>query len=204
MPFMHKRNTVLIALLLAAPITIAITLWHRSDAVGVFYFPAIVLSVIFSGKSHSPGAIAEWSSFIVYTLLYLVIFLVIYALLLESYLLRQGLAHLQEISDKEPSADSSPQARLEELGSAIRDVETKRRTHWLLANTDSIDLSEPPDLLGARALDAAALRGPAKGIMKELTSKLIKQRGAAAAEAEIQRLKTGAKTRLAGASRAGS
>jgi hypothetical protein len=195
---MHKRNTVVLALALATPITIGVTMWsslHRSDAIEILYFPAIILSVILSGMSHSPGAVAEWSSFIVYTLLYLIIFLILYALLLEFYLLRRGLAHLHKMDDKEPLEESS-QSTLEAIGRAIHDVESKRRTHWLLDNTESVDLSESPDVLGARALEGSTDNRLSKSVLKEFRSRLVKQRGAVAAEAAIEKLKMDAKMRV--------
>jgi hypothetical protein len=196
---MHKRNTALIALLLAVPITLLVTLWssaHRSDAVGIFYFPALILSVILSGRTREIGPVAEWSSFIVYTLSYVLIALVIYVLLLEFYLLRRGIAQLHQTYDTERAEDAAPQAKLEDLGRAIHDVESRRRKHWLLDDTKSIDLSEPPDLLAARALRADKPDGPAKGILKELKGKIAKHRGVAVAEAEIANLKAHAEIRM--------
>ena len=196
---MHKRNTALIALLLAVPITLLVTLWssaHRSDAVGIFYFPALLLSVILSGRTREIGAVAEWSSFIVYTLAYVLIALVIYVLLLEFYLLRRGIAQLHQTYDTERAEDAAPQTKLEDLGRAIHDVESRRRKHWLLDDTKSIDLSEPPDLLAARALRADKPDGPAKGILKEFKGKMVKHRGVAGAEAEIAKLKAHAEMRM--------
>jgi hypothetical protein len=189
---MHKRNTALIALLFAVPITLIVTLWssaHRSDAVGIFYFPALLLSVILSGRTREIGPVAEWSSFIVYTLVYVLIALIIYALLLEFYLLRQGFAQLHQTYDTERAEDSAPQSKLEDLGRAIHDVESRRRKHWLLDDTKSIDLSESPDLLAARAVRADKPAGPAKGILKEYKGRMAKHRGVAEAEAEITKLK---------------
>jgi hypothetical protein len=197
---MHKRNTVLIALAYAAVITLVVSLWtsvHRSDAVGIVYFPAIMLSILFSGGSRSIGAVSEWSSFVVYTLFYLIVFLVVYVLLLEAYLLRRGFVHLQPPSGGEGQAtESNSQTRLDQLGRAIHDVESKRRKHWLLDDTKSIDLTEAPDKLAARALDAATVRGPTKGLLKEYKARIVKQRGPEAAEAEIAKLRADAKIRV--------
>jgi hypothetical protein len=196
---MHKRNTALIALLLAVPITLIVTLWssaHRSDAVGIFYFPALLLSVILSGRTREIGPVAEWSSFIAYTLAYVLIALIVYALLLEFYLLRRGLAQLHQAYDTERTEDSTPQSNLEDLGRAIHDVESRRRKHWLLDDTKSIDLTESPDLLAARALRADKPPGPAKGILKEFKSRMVKHRGVASAEAEFTKLKAHAAIRI--------
>src|ERR1700682_6497716 len=196
---MHKRNTALIALLFAVPITLIVTLWssaHRSDAVGIFYFPALLLSVILSGRTREIGPVAEWSSFIVYTLVYVLIALIIYALLLEFYLLRQGFAQLHQTYDTERAEDSAPQSKLEDLGRAIHDVESRRRKHWLLDDTKSIDLSESPELLAARAPRADKPDGPAKGILKEYKGRMAKHRGVAEAEAEITKLKAHAEMRI--------
>lgn len=196
---MHKRNTALIALLLAVPITLTMTLWdsaHRSDSLGLFYFPAILLSVVLSGGTREIGPVAEWSSFIAYTLVYVVVALAIYALLLEFYLLRRGIAQLRGAYDVERAEDSEPQAKLTDLGRAIREVESRRRKHWLLDDTNSIDLSESPDMVGARALAADRPAGPAKGILKEFKGRMVKHHGAAKAEAEIAKLKEHALIRM--------
>ena len=196
---MHKRNTVLIALLLAAVVTMGVTLWtsvHRSNAVGVVYFPAILLSVILSGRSREIGAVAEWSAFLVYTLFYLVMFLVIYVLLLEWFLLRRGIADFHQTFDHERTEEAPSQAAFESLGRAIHDVESRRRGHWLLDDTRSIDLSESPDMLGARALEGSAAEGPAKGLLKEVKDRLAKERGAAAADAIVAKWKGDAAAHL--------
>jgi hypothetical protein len=196
---MHKRNTALIALLLAAVVTLAVTLWtsvHRSDTVGILYFPAILLSVILSGRTREIGAVAEWSAFLVYTLFYLVVFLIIYVLLLEWVLLRRGISNLDRTHVDERLENAPSQAAFESLGRAIRDVESRRRGHWLLDNTKTIDLSESPDVLGARALEGSAAEGPAKGLLKEVRSRLVKERGSTAADAVMTRWKEDAATHL--------
>lgn len=196
---MHKRNTALIALLFAVPITLIVTLWssvHRSDTVGIFYFPALLLSVILSGRTREIGAVAEWSSFIVYTLVYVVIALIIYALLLEFYLLRKGFSQLHQAYDTEKADASVSQSKLEDLGRAIHDVESQRRKHWLLDDTKSIDLSESPELLAARALRANKPEGPAKGLLKEFKWRLVNHRGVAEGGAEIEKLKAHAEMRM--------
>jgi hypothetical protein len=194
---MHKRNTALIALVLAAVITAGVTKWHGSDTIGIIYFPAILLSVILSGRTREIGAVAEWSSFIVYTLFYLVIFLIVYVLLLELFLLRRGFGRFDNTQDLQPLEESSSQSTFESLGRAIHDVETKRRTHWLLNDIPSIDLSESPDVLGARAISGSAVDGPVKGLLKELKNRLVKRLGPAAAEAEMAKLKADAELRIA-------
>jgi hypothetical protein len=199
---MHKRNIAIIAMLLAAVITVGATLWtsvHRSDTIGIIYFPAILLSVILSGRSPSIGALAEWSSFIVYTLFYLITFIIIYALLLEAFLLRRGLSRLHKTYELE-RADSS-QPAFEALGRAIHDIESSRRTHWVLDDSKSINLTESPDLLGARALEGSVAEGPAKGLVKKLKSKLVKERGLTEAEAVMTKLKTDAVAHLGRQSR---
>jgi hypothetical protein len=192
---MRKRNIALIASLIAAAITVIVTLWsavHRSDALTVIYFPAIVLSVILSGKSREIGATAEWSASIVYALFYVVIFVVSYALLLEAYLLRSSLALLREKAAGDLVDDAAPQSTFERLGVAIRAVEARRRTHWVLNNTDSIDLNETPDVIGARALEGSLAAGPAKGVLKHLKSALQERHGASEAEEKFARLKADA------------
>jgi hypothetical protein len=189
---MHKRNTALIALIFAAVITVGVTMWHGSDTIGIIYFPAILLSVILSCRTREIGAVAEWSAFIVYTLFYLVVFLIVYVMLLEWFLLRRGVGHFDKTHHLQRLDDSSSQSTFESVGRAIHDVETKRRTHWLLNNTESIDLSESPDVLGARAISGCAIDGPAKGLLKELNARLVKELGPAAAKAEMIKLKADA------------
>jgi hypothetical protein len=196
---MHKRNIALIASLIAAAITVIVTLWsavHRSDALTFVYFPAILLSVIFSGMSREIGATAEWSASIVYALFYVVIFIVIYALLLEAYLLRSSLRLWRERAAVDRVDDAAPQSTFENLGEAIAAVEARRRTHWVLSNTDSIDLNESPDVLGARALEGSLAAGPAKGVLKHLKSTLQERHGASEAEGVFAQLKADATEHL--------
>jgi hypothetical protein len=203
---MHKRNTVLIALLLAAAVTLGVTLWtsvHRSDTVGILYFPAILLSVILSGRSREIGAVAEWSAFLIYTLFYLVVFLIVYVLLLEWFLLRRGIARLDEKYVDERVQSGPSQAAFESLGRAIRDVESRRRGHWLLNDTQAIDLSEPPELLGARALAGSSADGPANGLLKVVRNRLVKERGDKEADAVLAKWKEDAEARLGQRSAAG-
>jgi hypothetical protein len=135
--------------------------------------------------------VAEWSAFLIYTLSYLVAFLIIYAVLLEWFLLRKGFAHLNQY-DTERTEGSTSKSAFESLGRAILDVEGRRRSHWLLDNTRSIDLSEPADLLGARVLQGRKLEGPAKGVMNEVKSRLIKERGKVVADALLAKWKADA------------
>jgi hypothetical protein len=75
-------------------------------------------------------------------------------------------------------------------------VEARRRTHWVLSNTDSIDLNESPDVLGARALDGSLAAGPAKGVLKHLKSALQERHGASEAEGVFAQLKADATEHL--------
>ena len=194
---MHKRNITATALALAAVITVAFVLFPRlnhSDALGLLYFPSILLSVIFSGGSHSPPAVAGWSSFVVYTLFYWIVFLVLYALLWEIYLFRQVLHHLDDAKQHLISGAPHSEEALEKIGRAIAEVETRRRKHFLLKKSNSIDLSEPPHLLAARAMIQAGQEPPVKRVLKRFKSRLVAEAGPLKAAALMAKLEEDANT----------
>ena len=174
------------AAILATVITGATLLFpglNRSDALGFFYFPAILLSVIFSGGSHSPSAAAGWSSFVAYTLLYWGVFLIVYALLWQYYLLRKASPHLDSANNalklarlqnlESPNFDNCLQA----FGLAVEEVENSRRRHLLLKNVDSLNLSQPKHLLAAQAITEFGNERWVKGLVKRFRSKLAGQIG---------------------------
>lgn len=196
---MHKRNITLTALVLAAIITCAFVFFqgpNHSNVIGILYFPAILLSVIFSG-GHSPSAVAGWSSFIIYTLFYWVVFLVVYVLLLEIYLLRQILHHLDDAKHNLISEQADSKMALEKIGHAIAELETRRRKHFLLQPID-LDLSEAPHLLAAKAISRAGKTRPVSGILRKLEAKIRTEKSPLQAAIILSDLRKEAETIAAG------
>jgi hypothetical protein len=188
---MHKRNIALTTLAWALLISLLVTLFPgltHFDTLGLFYFPAIFLSIVFSGGAHSPSLFAGWSSFLVYTLFYWALLLIGYVLLLEFMLLRQVLHHVESCAQQLCSATPDSKLALEKLGLALAEVETKRRKHFLLQNLDLPDLGVSPHLLAARALSTLAGVRPVTGLMKHLRKQLGKNVGAEQAAEIIAQL----------------
>ncbi len=187
---MHKRNIVLTALVLAALVTglFMIPAVKHSSVAGFVYFPSILLTVILSGGVHSPSAAAGWASFLTYTLIYLVAFLVLYAFLLELYLLRSAFEHIDEVQHGLIQGQASSTDNLDRLGRAIVDLETRRRRHFLLEDMSGLDLKEPPHLLAAHALAEAKRRAPIKRLVARLQSRVTAEAGHDAAVKAIARL----------------
>jgi hypothetical protein len=153
----HKRNLTITALIWAAIITVVFLAYPRihHGALGFFYWPVIVISVTishFTGNGHSPSEFVGWASFGVYTILYWVIFLIVYVVLLEFYLLQQVLHHLDDAKRHLTADQPDPKAALERIGNAMAETESRRRKHFLLKPDDSIDLNEAPHLMAARAI----------------------------------------------------
>jgi hypothetical protein len=187
---MNKRNIALTALLLAAVLTGVFALSdsaNRNTAVGLFYFPAVFLAVVLSGLSHSPGAVAAWSSFILYTLLYWGLFFVIYAILLEYYLLTKAMPHLRDARPHvrqqlvQDSPGGAAETALVAIGRAIKEVERRRRTHFFLRGVPEIDVSAPDEQVGTRALALLAHHRHVKGVLRRFRKELEGELGKAQA-----------------------
>src|SRR5580692_8101362 len=133
----HKRNASLTALALTLAIAVVFLIHPRvyHGALGVAYLPSLVLAVIishFSGNGHSPPNSIGWISFAVYTIFYILLFLFIYVIVLELYLLRGVLHYLDDAKmELNPEKPDSRKA-LEKIGQAIAEVEARRRRHFLL------------------------------------------------------------------------
>lgn len=194
---MNRRNIALTALVLAIPVTAAVTQLaslNRSGFVGFAYFPAILLSVILGGGSLSPGPVPAWSSFVANTLVYLVVAVVLWALGCEIYLLRRGLKRLLPQIDRSLSearnltGESASHGTLERLGLAIKEIELRRRQNWLLEKTESINLSDSPLLIGAKAIVSSDGSRPVKGVLGELRRRLIDEGGQEFADVTVAKL----------------
>ena len=197
---MHKRNLTIAALFWAGVVTVAFLIFPRiyHGTFGWSYAPAIALSVVlshfFGGNPHSPSASVGWSSFAVYTIFYWVVFLIIYVLLLEFYLLRKVLRHLDDV--KQNLASDKPDSRqaLEKIGRAIAEVEARRRRHFLLQKLDLPDLNEAPHLLAARAIAGAGKTQPVKRLLKKLNARLKTEMGSTKAALLMTKLQEDART----------
>jgi hypothetical protein len=192
---MHKTNALIIAVVLTAIIGSALTFsetLHQSNVIGIFYFPVFLLSAALSGGGHNPTAPAVWSSFIAYTLVYLVIFILVYAIVCEMVLLRRGFVHLQGDRDAKSIADEDPATTLSDFGRAVQTVEQYRRRHWVLKNVEELNLTEGADVIGARAIVNAQGVGATKGLLRELHRRIANAKGTAAADAAIEKLKADA------------
>lgn len=175
----HKRNLTITALVWAGIITIAFLVFPKiyHGAVGWLYFPSLALAVIvsdlFGGNPHSPSNMVGWSTFAVYTVFYWAMFLVVYVILLEIYLLRRVLHHLEDAKNDLVTDRPDSKKALEKMGQAIVELEAVRRHHLLLK---PLDLPEFPTgqrhLLAAHVISKNGDAGPVKALLKKLKVKL--------------------------------
>lgn len=180
---MHKRNIALMALVYAGLIVAAFHFYSRLNhwnSVGIFYFPSIYLSVALSGNAHSPSPSAAWISFVSYTMFYWALFIVIYALLLEFYLVRRSLRHLDGTLPLLGGSQQDSGIALDGIGRAIAEVEAGRRRSWFLNPSKNIDLSQAPAALARNAIatspDERAVKGVINHLHGRLTSRIGKER----------------------------
>lgn len=194
---MHKRNILLMSLVLAALLAGTVLLFpdlNRFSVFGILYFPSLLLSVFISGNQ-APSVTSGWFSFVMLTLVYWVLILMIYALFIEMRLLRQVVHHLED----EPGAgvqlaseESNTDRTLQKIGKALQDAVSLRRKRWLLSNLESLDLSEAPATLAAKAITTAGTQQPVKGLLKHLEADYAAKHGEQAAADYIVRLKKAA------------
>jgi hypothetical protein len=157
---MNKRNIALAAAifaLIAVVLSWQVPVIKHSELVGMAYLPALWLMVALSGGHHSPGAGAVWTSFLAYTLIYLVVFIVSYAFLLELYLIRKALRQVDAFCDHPEIASRGTEDYLETLGGAVAELEARRRRSWFLNRVEILETGEPTGLdAGAGAQPLAA------------------------------------------------
>lgn len=192
---MRKRNITLTALVLATIITVTFVVFPRlnhSDVLGIFYFPAILLAVVLSGGSHSPSEAAGWSAFIAYTLLFGVAFVVCYVLLLEIYLLRQAMPELDKARSDLRNGETHSSIYLRHVGNALKNLEVRRRKHFLLEPVEEIELDQQPDVFAAHAIANSGTKHPVARLMRKLESHIVDQKGDVEAKAMIAKIKTDA------------
>lgn len=198
---MHKRNITITALVWAAIITLAFLCFPRlyHGIIGWLYFPTIVLAVaishFFGGNPHSPSNTVGWSSFAVYTIFYWIVFLIVYVILLEIYLLRRVLRHLEDAKQILASDKPDSKKSLERIGQAIAELEARRRKHFLLKKLDLPDLPKSQyHLLAAHAIAKEGKSRPVKALLKKLQSKVAAQTNPQRAAILLARLKEDANT----------
>jgi hypothetical protein len=142
---------------------------------GLLLVPHLVLAVIishfFGGNPHSPSQAVLCATYAVYTIGYCLVFLVIYVILLEAYLLRQVLHHLDDATNKITGEQPDSKLVLEDIGRAIGELETRRRKHFLLQPGD-LNLTDAPHLLAAKAMSKPSQAGPVKKILAKFESKI--------------------------------
>jgi hypothetical protein len=182
---MNKRRILIVAMVLAALIAAALLFvpgLKRSGVTQLLYLPAALMALVLSGGSHSPSAAAWNSAFAAYSVAYLFSVVVLYALLLELYLLMRATRSLgwpEEVvgAAPDPVDDRSPagvvsfatagvgsglasgrqetEALVTHLGRNLQDHERRRRSHWLLVPRD-IHLDAAPADAARRILNSQA------------------------------------------------
>ena len=131
---MNRRNIALLAFGLTIVLAVALLLTSiyspgRGELHRLFYFPALMLSVILSANSHLPGPVALWVAYSVYTLAWWIVLVVLYAMILEAYIIHRELRRL-DLAPKQGVVDSD--AALRSVSDAVHAIERRRRGHWFL------------------------------------------------------------------------
>jgi hypothetical protein len=112
----------------------------------------------------------------VYTIFYWVVFLIVYVILLEIYLLHRVLHHLEDAKQNLTSDQPDSKKSLEKIGQAIAELEARRRRHFLLKKLDLPDLSQTQyHLLAAQAIIKEGKSRPVKALLKKLQGKVASQ-----------------------------
>jgi len=192
---MHKRNLTLTALFWAGVVTAAFLFFPRiyHGSIGWTYFPSLAISVVlshlFGGNPHSPSAVTGWSSFAIYTIFYWVVFLIIYVLLLEYYLLRKVLDHIDDAKEHLKAEKPDTRHALEHIGQGLAELEARRRHHFLLQPLDLPDLKEAPHLLAARAITRSGKTRAVKRLLKKLNKRLAREIGSTQAAVAMAKLR---------------
>ena len=192
---MHKRNLTLTALFWAGVVTAAFLFFPRiyHGSIGWAYFPSLAISVVlshlFGGNPHSPSAVTGWSSFAIYTIFYWVVFLIIYVLLLEYYLLRKVLDHIDDAKEHLKADKPDTRHALEHIGQGLAELEARRRRHFLLQPLDLPDLKEAPHLLAARAITRSSKTRAVKRLLKKLNKRLAREIGSTKAAVAMAKLR---------------
>jgi hypothetical protein len=196
---MHKRNLTLTALFWAALVTIALLIFPRiyHGAFGWVYAPALALSVAFEhyfgSNPHSPSAVAGWSTFVANTIFYTAILCISYVIILEILLLRKVLDHVEDAKEHLKADKPDTRHALEHLGTALAELEGRRRRHFLLQPLDLPDLKEAPHLLAARAITRSGRTRPVKRMLKKLNKRLAREVGSTQAAVAMAKLREDAR-----------
>ena len=177
---MNKQRILIVAMVLAAAIAAALLFVPGLKGSGLarfVYFPSVFLAVVFSWGAHSPGYAAWHSAFASWSISYLFLVVVLYALGLELYLLvrttwsmgwpREVVGAAPEEVDnvrsaggigfgtghtREAGSSDESEALMAHLGQKLQAHERRRRSHWLLTPRE-IDLGAAPADAARKALD---------------------------------------------------
>lgn len=202
---MNKRNIALTALVLAAILAGLFLLFSKplnhSRIMTVLYFPHIVITTLLSGPDSS-SRLAGWISFIVYTLLYWGLFLVLYAFLLELHLVRSVAA--KTLRESKFSGDTVPDDYLLKLGLAIELLEARRRKHWLLRGVDFDPADISPRQIAARAVTGQFKHSYAARLIKKFEARAHAEMGHERATQLVAAARLRAQSRMSGSSGAAS
>jgi hypothetical protein len=200
----HRGHAALIAAIITAMIAVIFWLFPHVYYHGVIhglYVPSVVAALlshyVATGNAHwTPNWVGN-SAFAVYTICYLLIFLIVYAIVLEIYILHGVVDRLEDAKKALDPDKPDSKAVLEKIGQAIAEAEIRRRKHFLLRPNESIDLSEAPHLLAARAMTQGKQPRPVKRLFKNFQSVLAVTMTPTQASLKVSKLKEDAQALLA-------
>ncbi|HEV2330645.1 MAG TPA: hypothetical protein VGY56_17835 [Verrucomicrobiae bacterium] len=173
----HRTHAALIAATFTTIIAAVFWLFPHVYYHGVvhwLYVPSVIIALLghylVTGNAHwTPNWVGN-SAFAVYTICYLLLFLVVYAIVLEIYILHGVVDRLEDAKKELDPNKPDSKAVLEKIGQAMVDAESRRRKYFLLRPNNAIDLSEAPHLLAARALTQGKQPRPVKRLFKNFHS----------------------------------
>lgn len=189
---MNRRNLLLLCMLWAAVILIVMSLagLDRTWLAGIVYLPAIIIAVALSRQhGHVPDAAGVWIGAISWSLLYWTLVLLLYALLLEAWLLRSATARLTDgLRQTELADKDNLEGHLACFGAILGQLERRRRSHWLLAAIPGVDLDAGPAQLARDALQRSPRHRAVSGVLRALGSALRDRHGLTDGNAAVRRL----------------
>ena len=170
---MNRRNLLLLAAVWSAIVlgTLVLLAGDQTWIAGILYWPGIVAGIVISHflrrAGHAPEATAVWTGAVVWSLLYWAVLIAIYALLLEWYLLRSAGNYLDASTpESDVAGKGTADTHLAHFGTALKLLEKRRRSHWLLAPIPGLNLADSPERFASAALRTVPRHRAVNGLLR--------------------------------------
>lgn len=155
---MNRRMLLLLAAVWM--LVMVLLLWMpgglgKTGPMRLLYAPAIIAGLVMAeGSGHVLSPLGTWSGVVLWSLTYWTGLLVLYAVWIESRILRAALRRLRDPAEGPVTRGSDGSDTLHRVGRSLRELERRRRSHWLLAAIPELDPGQPDHVVGARAIHA--------------------------------------------------